>query len=110
MATKTDDEVRTYQITTNSERFRVTVPSDWKVTFGPVAPGVRGSGDLALRFWEQENKQRAIFRNVVSFRDLSIPFSREVISKSGSSAWESSEEGSSNFESVKVTKDWSEDD
>ena len=57
---------------------KITVPSDWKVTFGPAAKGMYKSGTqnfkvpLALRFYEAETKQRAIFTDVVSFRDLSI--------------------------------------
>ena len=57
---------------------KITVPSDWKVTFGPAAAGFsKGTSGgptipLALRFYEDEKKQRAIFTDVVSFRDLSI--------------------------------------
>jgi hypothetical protein len=57
---------------------KITVPSDWKVTFGPAAKGINKAAHqnfkipLALRFYEAETKQRAIFTDVVSFRDLSI--------------------------------------
>jgi len=73
-------EETTYLITheDGTER-RITVPSNWKVTFGPAAKGMNtknvGSGykvPLALRFYENDTKQRAIFTDVVSFRDLSI--------------------------------------
>jgi len=69
-------EQTTYLIvhTDGTER-RITVPSDWKVTFGPVAKGVNKTYQmpLALRFYENETRQRAIFTDVVSFRDMSIP-------------------------------------
>jgi len=69
----------------NGKRQRVTVPSTWKVTFGPAARGVnKGTGSrqeipLALRFYESENKQRAIFTDVVYFRDTSIKIEEERI-------------------------------
>ena len=70
----------TYLIThDNGDERKVTVPSDWKVTFGPAAKGMqRGTGPnnlkipLALRFYEAETKQRVIFTDVSSFRDMSI--------------------------------------
>jgi hypothetical protein len=55
---------------------KITVPSKWKVTFGPVSPGSKGEhgaqGPLCLRFYEAENKQRAVITDVISFRDMSI--------------------------------------
>ena len=67
---------------------KITVPSDWKVTFGPVVVGKntnhtrgRHAGEipLALRFYESETKQRAIFTHVASFRDLSINIQEERV-------------------------------
>jgi hypothetical protein len=64
-------------------RMKVTVPEEWKVTFGPAAKGVNsGSGPrlkmpMALRFYESETKQRAIFTDVIGFRDTSIPIEVE---------------------------------
>lgn len=59
----------------NGQQRRVTVPANWKVTFGPLIPGERGGGNgcLALRFYETKDKQRAIFTDVKSFRDSEIP-------------------------------------
>lgn len=72
-------EMTTYLIThENKIERKITVPSSWKVTFGPAAKGMNkgNSGGLriplALRFYEAETKQRAIFTDVVSFRDMSI--------------------------------------
>lgn len=70
---------KTYLITMeDGTEQQVTVPEEWKVTFGPAV--VRGSGykdtykkmPMALRFYESETKQRAIFTNVTSFRDMDI--------------------------------------
>lgn len=75
---------RTYEIVTHDGTYRIDIPDDWKVTFGPVAVGgsKRGFGDpsgsMALRLYESEIRQRAIFTGVTSFRDLSIPVKRLV--------------------------------
>lgn len=65
----------------NGEEFQITVPEEWKVTFGPavVGSGQKRPGDfsgkmpMALRFYESKDKQRAIFTHIRSFRDMSIP-------------------------------------
>jgi hypothetical protein len=63
----------TYLIETKDEWVEMTVPSTWKVTFGPMAPGSSAHYDkVGLRFYEAENKQRAYVPDVRSFRDLSI--------------------------------------
>lgn len=58
----------------NGDAVQFTVPSTYKVTFGPLTPGsvsTYGKGEV-LRFYEADNKQRAIFRNVAYFRDTSL--------------------------------------
>ena len=54
---------------------KVTVPSSWKVTFGPLTPGSKnydGGAKPVLRFYESANKQRMVITNVLSFRDMSV--------------------------------------
>lgn len=82
MPKNTKEDMTTYLIIHEDRTERkITVPSDWKVTFGPAARGInKHSGPsggvlkvpLALRFYESEKKQRAIFTDVLSFRDISI--------------------------------------
>lgn len=73
-----EQEMKTYLVEfKNGTKQKITVPANWKVTFGPAAKGNRGDRTglqmpLALRFYESEVKQRAIFTDVVSFRDTSI--------------------------------------
>lgn len=72
------EEIRTLLIEkTNGEEFQVDIPVTWKVTFGPAVPFTsKESGKTiptALRIYESEKMQRAIFTDVISFRDLSIP-------------------------------------
>ncbi len=59
---------------------QIDIPDTWKVTFGPAARGEsapsKGHGmkmPMALRLYESEKKQRAVFTDVVSFRDMAIP-------------------------------------
>ena len=71
----------------NGKRSRITVPESWKVTFGPAARGTNkpttlGHGDkmpMALRFYESDTKQRAIFTDVKAFRDSSIKLEIENV-------------------------------
>lgn len=72
-------------ICADGSKRKVTVPEDWKVTFGPACAGENKSTDhkfkmpMALRFYETKDKQRAIFTDVVSFRDSSIKIEEERI-------------------------------
>jgi hypothetical protein len=75
------EDLRDYLIVkTDGEEMVVSVPATWKVTFGPAVVGVgkvssqyQGKMPMALRFYENQDRQRAIFTNVASFRDMSIP-------------------------------------
>jgi hypothetical protein len=98
----------TYEVKTRNERLRIRVPADWKVTFGPVSPGSKfgGSGELALRFYESDTKQRAIFTDVISFRDLSIPVQRLVKKASGSEEWTQDENGEERKSRTKIDREW----
>jgi hypothetical protein len=83
---KTD--TKTYLIEfENKTRKKITVPETWKVTFGPSVagpqkpvPGYQHKMPMALRFYETAEKQRAIFTDVISFRDMSIEIEEEVTS------------------------------
>ena len=77
---KEEQQLKTYLIYhKDGSETQVDVPETWKVTFGPAAKGNHDSSNgrlqmpLALRFYENGEKQRAIFTDVVSFRDMSIP-------------------------------------
>ena len=78
----TEEKKITYLIEKeDGTRMTIKIPESWKVTFGPATKGGnRGLGagtnlkmPMALRFYENDTKQRAIFTDVVSFRDMSIP-------------------------------------
>jgi len=88
LAAATKDRI--YEITTDQGKMRVSIPEDWKITYGPVSPGAKGSysgGAMALRVYEAETKQRALFTGVYSFRDMSLPIMRAVVRQRGTSKW-----------------------
>lgn len=81
--TQTEGQLKTYILELKGGGLRrLTVPANWRVTFGPLIGGQKGSyenhGVLALRFYESENQQRAIFTDVRCFRDASIPIEEQV--------------------------------
>ncbi len=89
MATKpktiTGPADKTYIMDLSGGRMRrITVPADWKVTFGPLVPHRPGEKNydhqktFALRFYEGKDAQRAIFTDVLSFRDESLKVEERV--------------------------------
>lgn len=82
-ASKNGNRVYLLELKGGKQR-RVTVPNTWKVTFGPTIPYVknehRGNECWSLRFYEKtKDNLRAIFTDVVSFRDSEIPVSEKRI-------------------------------
>ena len=65
---------------------KITVPDTWKVTFGPLVPGMTsarmtghgGELGMALRFYEGKDMQRAVFTDVIWFRDESLQVEERV--------------------------------
>lgn len=104
----------TYEIITNDGRYRITIPTSYKVTFGPVAVGGKlrnggwgePGGSMALRIYESDIKQRAVFTGVKSFRDMSILLQREEVKVKGSNEWVSSEDLSESKQSQIVERQW----
>lgn len=105
-----EETLKTYLIETNNGSIQIDIPDDWKVTYGPVSPGAKGYGnDLALRIYESETKQRAIFTGVRSFRDMSIPVRRKVTSETGATTWDHDENHSSQATNVNRKDSWVDD-
>lgn len=86
---KDNENMTTYLIEfENGKKQKITVPESWKVTFGPAVVGGKGAGNrgnyagkmpMALRFYENGDKQRAIFTNIAGFRDMSIQIEEEKV-------------------------------
>lgn len=105
-----EQDIRTYHIIQqNGDEFEIDVPGDHKVTFGPLKPGDRFQGEIALRIYESDTKQRIVIRDVKSFRDKSYPMRRKI--ESVSSRKTSFSDGKGNVEgnfSSDVQEEWEE--
>ena len=105
-------ELKTYYVQKDDEELQIIVPATWKVTFGPVAVGKPNKwgdskGSMALRFYESDTKQRAIFTGVKSFRDASIPLKKRVKKVVGKDKYELDAEGNKKLvEKAKVSYTW----
>lgn len=97
--------------------FKITIPDDAKVTFGPWSPpSAKGIG------WDSESKKGtlriyqgteknilACFAGVNGFRDLSLSYSEEVVKEEGATIWKDDQEGYVREDRVSSTKEWTDD-
>ena len=100
--------------------FRVTIPEDAKVTFGPWSPPTGeakyNASDRALtgtlRVYQGGKTKTtesilAVFSDVRSFRDLSaIEYEEQIVVEKGSIIWESDRDGYKREEMIKRDRDW----
>lgn len=79
----------------DGSRQKITCPTDWAVTFGPLTPGSKDSNNgyhgLALRIRDGV-RQKAVFTGVESFRDMSLQIEEEI-TKSKEEAFFREEDG-----------------
>lgn len=97
------------------KNFKITVPDDAKITFGPWSPPVKGARDYersgsvgTLRIY-QGTKENIIgcFSGVTGFRDLSMQFAEEVVREEGATIWKDDEKGYVRENKVAVVRQWS---
>lgn len=109
MATKkkTDPKERVLLVKTVKGEFKVTIPGDAKITFGPAFRNHKESGfnavaEYALRIYQGSKENLlAVFTEVRGFQDINIPIERKVVSEAGKTLWRSDEGGYSVTSSVK---------
>jgi hypothetical protein len=101
-----EEKLRDYYIKGTNYEYIITVNEDWKITYGPVTPGKGSYGGYALRIYESDTKQRAIFTDVISFRDMSIPVKRKVKKVAGKSEFQSDEKGSKSSKETSLDTSW----
>jgi hypothetical protein len=114
VSTVESTDVRTYEIETSSSAFRIEVPANARVTYGPIigAGGGKGSGygnGNAFRVWlgsKDTGVQLALFNNVVSFRDLSLSIKRRAVRKYGTEEWMVDDGSWTGKKSEQVEKRW----
>lgn len=96
-------EVDTVQILmekTDGSRMYVTIPSEYEVTFAPLfARTTKGFGErndlrYCVRVYALNPKRiRAVFADVISFRDVTMPVSKEIITEKGAIKYRVDENG-----------------
>lgn len=102
--------------------FKITIPDDAKITFGPWSPPRKNkAGDWefnresterggTLRIYAGKSEKLgnliACFSNVTSFRDLMLGYAEEVAREEGATIWKDDETGYVREEKVKREKDW----
>lgn len=99
-----------------TKTFKISIPDDSKVTFGPFSPPTtnsRGYGTSpdrlagTLRIYGKSKEHvLAVFAHVTGFRDLSINYSELVAREEGAAIWKSDERGYEREEKVKSEKAW----
>ena len=93
-ARKKEVELKKYIVKCSDGDFIIEVPSTYKLTFSavnPTSPQNYRDG-FCLRVWEGE-KLRAVFNNVLRFRDMAIPYAKKVSKETGAASWERDSQG-----------------
>lgn len=95
--------------------FKITVPDDAKITFGPWAPPPakaaaferteHAKGTLRIYQGSKENII-ACFSPVSGFRDLTMPYAEEVAREEGAVIWKDDEHGYTREDKVRRSKEW----
>lgn len=93
--------------------FKITIPSDAKVTFGPWSPPTKGfTGDReslkgTLRIYKgTKDNIIACFAGVSGFRDLDMQYAEQIAKEEGAVIWKDDKDGYQREEKVKHAKEW----
>jgi hypothetical protein len=95
--------------------FKITVPDDAKITFGPFSPPSKMNGYTAtperalgtLRVYQKtKDNIIAVFSGVKGFRDLSLDYEEEVAREEGAIIWKSDKDGYQREEKVQRQRQW----
>lgn len=93
--------------------FKITVPDDAKVTFGPWSPpskkGNWDSGDKrgTLRIYQgTKDNIIACFAGVEGFRDLTMQYAEQVAKEEGAVIWKDDQDGYVREDKVQRKKEW----
>ncbi len=93
--------------------FKITVPDDAKITFGPWSPPKDARFDNredkrgTLRIYQGSKEHIiAVFSGVLGFRDLTMPYSEQVAKEEGATIWKDDQEGYVRESKLKRTQEW----
>ena len=95
--------------------FKVTVPANAKITFGPWSPPTKGNGfggdreslKGTLRIYAgTKDNIIACFSGVSGFRDLSMNYAEQIAKEEGAVIWKDDKDGYQREEKVKRGAEW----
>ena len=94
--------------------FKITVPSNAQITFGPWSPPTKGNfgGDRdtlkgTLRVYQGSKANIiACFTGVSGFRDLSMNYAEQIAKEEGAVIWKDDKDGYQREEKVKRAQEW----
>jgi len=97
--------------------FKIEIPDDAKITFGPWSPPTKGqdshawhssgksAGTLRVYQGSKENIV-ALFAGVTGFRDLALSYAEQVAVEEGASIWKDDEDGYVREDKVSRRRSW----
>lgn len=98
--------------------FKITVPDDAKLTFGPFSPptskgygadhGNGGRGTLRVYHGTGEKNCIGVFSGVTGYREASLDYSELIAKEEGASMWKSDQHGYQREEKVERKETWAE--
>jgi hypothetical protein len=113
MARSTEEGKTTYLLEMkDGTRRKITVPSSWKLSFGPLVPGSKDTSynsreALVLRIWEgSKDNQRACITGVAAFRDMELPMEEEIVKTHEETLVKDTPEGQKAFIVKGEVKEW----
>lgn len=103
-----------------AKTFKITIPDDAKITFGPWSPQMEGAKNAyaqsdralvgTLRVYKGAAKTTenilAVFSGVTGFRDMNIDYMEQVAKEEGAIIWKSDKSGYSREEKVNRASEW----
>lgn len=109
VAPKKDGTTTVYLLIMNDgTKQKITLPSHYILTFGPLAPGSKDTSNnsrshLSLRIYDGK-QQKAVFTDVSSFRDMSIPIEQETVKSQAETFYKEGESGEKQAVVVEVSR------
>lgn len=95
--------------------FKIVIPDDAKITFGPWSPPKKGGNAFeernthaggTLRIYDNDKNVIALFCQVTSYRDLSLQYSEQVAKEEGATIWKSDHNGYEREDKRQAKKEW----
>lgn len=96
--------------------FKITVPANSKITFGPWSPYTKKTGyavDMSeralsgtIRIYDASKNVIAVFSGVTGYRDVSLDYTEQVAREEGAVIWKSDQNGYEREDKRTMAKEW----